>query len=110
MTIKVELLNEDTLALLRNLEQLKLLKLTLPSKSKSKDIEPETKPANGQSALALAAFPAAYAIKPLRKDLTLDQLLAEQQFKGFDRQELDSLIEEINIQEPIEELLALLTT
>ncbi|MBK8568263.1 MAG: hypothetical protein IPN76_34395 [Saprospiraceae bacterium] len=47
-------------------------------------------------------------IKPLRKDLTLHQLLEEQHFKGFDRKELDKLAKEINIQEPIEELLAML--
>lgn len=109
MTIKVELLNEDALALLRNLEHLKLLKLTLPSKSKNKEKGSESKPANGHAAIPVAAFPPADAIRPLRKDLTLDQLLTEQNFKGFDRRELDSLIEEINIQEPVEELLALLT-
>jgi hypothetical protein len=110
MTIKVELLNQDALALLRNLEQLKLLKLTLPAKQKNKSALPKAETANGQAAAPIYSFSAAEAIKPLRKNLTLEELLAEQNFRGFDRQELDHLIEEINIQEPTEELLALLTT
>lgn len=44
------------------------------------------------------------AISPLRKDLTLDELLTSQNFKGFDRQEMDRLVKEMDIQEPISEL------
>ncbi len=47
-------------------------------------------------------------IKPLRKELTLAELLEEQNFKGFDRNELDQLIDSIGIEEPLEDLLAML--
>ncbi len=58
-------------------------------------------------AVAEKTLPAT-AIKPLRKNITLDEILTEQKFKGFDRKKLDKLIEEIAIEEPIEDLLALL--
>jgi hypothetical protein len=48
------------------------------------------------------------AIKPLRKNITLDEMLQEQNFTGFDRKELEKLAEAIGITEPIEDLLALL--
>jgi hypothetical protein len=108
MTITVEILNDETLKLLKNLEQLKLLRLKLPSKQKAKqkvaNVAVETP---SPKEMALSAFEAGI-IKPLRKDLTLQELLKEQNFKGFDRQEMDRLAKEVNIQEPIGELLAML--
>ncbi|HFA47438.1 MAG TPA: hypothetical protein ENJ95_00315 [Bacteroidetes bacterium] len=101
MTIKVELLHEEALALLRNLERLKLVKLLLPKKKKVAIAPSEP---NGSE----EKEPSVSSVKPIRDSLTLNQLLEEQQFKGFDRQELDNLISEMNIQEPIEELLAML--
>jgi len=44
--------------------------------------------------------------KPMRKHLDLDELVKEQGFKGVDRKKFDALIAELDVQEPIEELLA----
>lgn len=101
MTITVELLQEEALALLRNLEKLRLIKLSLPNKK------------NGATTLSetLGSEPITSSIdtiKPIRANLTLEELLAENKFNGFDRQELDKLIAEIDIQDPIEELLSML--
>jgi len=44
--------------------------------------------------------------KPMRKRLDIDELVKEQGFKGVDRKKFDALIAELDVQEPIEELLA----
>lgn len=44
--------------------------------------------------------------KPMRKHLKVEELVKEQGFKGVDRKKFDALIAAIDIQEPIEELLA----
>ena len=43
-----------------------------------------------------------------RKSITIEDLKKEQNFKGINREEFDQLVREIDIQEPIEELLAML--
>lgn len=45
--------------------------------------------------------------KPMRETLTVEDLIKEQNYKGFDRQGFDKLIAELDVQDPIEELLAL---
>lgn len=44
--------------------------------------------------------------KPMRKKLVLEELKREQNWKPIDRGEFDRLIKEIDIQEPLERLLA----
>jgi hypothetical protein len=107
MTITVEILNDKVLKLLKNLEQLKLLRLRLPKKKGSPKTVIEPLGKDIEQVEAMENFETGI-IKHLRKDLTLHELLEEQHFKGFDRKELDKLAKEINIQEPIEELLAML--
>ncbi|MEZ4963241.1 MAG: hypothetical protein R2830_25695 [Saprospiraceae bacterium] len=46
--------------------------------------------------------------KPLRKQITLEEILAEQNFRGFNREEIDKIIAEIGLEEPLEDLLAML--
>ena len=43
--------------------------------------------------------------KPIRKNITIEEMKREQKYTGFDRDEFDKLIKEINIQEPLSELL-----
>jgi hypothetical protein len=44
-------------------------------------------------------------VKPIREEFDIEQLKKEQNYQGFDKEEVDRLIKEIDIQEPIEELL-----
>jgi len=46
--------------------------------------------------------------KSVKKSISVDELKQEQNFKGIDREEFDVLVKELDIQEPIEELLAML--
>ncbi len=46
--------------------------------------------------------------KGIRKDISIAELKEEQNFTNFDRTEFDKLIAELDIQEPIEELLLML--
>ncbi|MCF8246558.1 MAG: hypothetical protein K9J37_10130 [Saprospiraceae bacterium] len=49
-------------------------------------------------------------VKPMRKTLDVEAIKREQGWKGkHDKEKMDRLIKEMNIQEPIEELLAMLT-
>ena len=45
-------------------------------------------------------------LKPMRKELRVEDLVKEQEYKGFDYQNYTRLTKEININEPIEQLLA----
>lgn len=47
-------------------------------------------------------------VKPIREKLDIEQLKKEQNYQGFDKDEVDQLIKEIDIQEPIEELLEMI--
>lgn len=47
-------------------------------------------------------------IKPMREKLDIEQLKIEQNYKGFDKAEVNRLIKEADIQEPIEELLSMI--
>jgi hypothetical protein len=49
------------------------------------------------------------AVKPLREKITVEELIQEQNYKGFDRVAFDKLVAELNIQDPIEDLLSLST-
>lgn len=44
-------------------------------------------------------------IKPIRQKLDIEELKQEQNYQGFDQEEVDRLIEDIDLQEPLEELL-----
>lgn len=43
--------------------------------------------------------------KPIEEKIDLEKLRKEQNYAGFDKAEIEKLIEEIDLQEPIEELL-----
>jgi hypothetical protein len=45
--------------------------------------------------------------RPKRRTLTVEDLIKEQKYKGFDRAGFDKLVAELAVQEPIEELLTL---
>ena len=47
-------------------------------------------------------------VKPIRSKTDIDQLIQEQGFTGVDREKMNRLIDEIDIEESIEELLAML--
>lgn len=49
------------------------------------------------------------AVKPIRKDVSFEQLLAEQNYQPMTYEEFRTKADEVDMQEPIEELLALLT-
>lgn len=44
--------------------------------------------------------------KPMREKLNIGDLIKEQDWKPIDREEFDRLVKEIDIQEPIEQLIA----
>ena len=46
-------------------------------------------------------------VKPVREKITVEDLIQKQNYKGFDRAAFDKLVTELDIQDPIEELLAL---
>jgi hypothetical protein len=46
-------------------------------------------------------------VKPVREKLTVEEMIKEQNYRGFDRNAFDLLISEMDIQDPIEELLEL---
>ena len=45
---------------------------------------------------------------PIRQKTDLDEIMREQNYQGFNRQVFDELIREINIQEPVEELIQMI--
>ena len=47
-------------------------------------------------------------VKPIREKLDIEQLKKEQNYQGFDKEEIDRLIKEIDLQEPIEKLLEMI--
>ena len=44
--------------------------------------------------------------RPLRDEITLDELLVEKKYQPIDRKKFDRLVSEMDIQEPLEVLLA----
>jgi flagellar biosynthesis/type III secretory pathway protein FliH len=48
-------------------------------------------------------------VKPVRSKITVEMLIKEQNYKGFDRKGFDHLVQKLDIQDPIEELLTLNT-
>jgi hypothetical protein len=49
-----------------------------------------------------------HLVKPMRKKLDIDELIAEQGFAGVDKTKIDHLIEEMAIEEPIDDLLEMI--
>ena len=47
-------------------------------------------------------------VKPIREKLDIEQLKKEQNYQGFDKEEVDRLIKEIDLQEPIEKLVEMI--
>jgi len=47
--------------------------------------------------------------RPMKKTLDVEELKREQNWKPIDREEWDRLVEDLDIQEPIDELLLLLS-
>ena len=48
-------------------------------------------------------------VRPKRNGMTVEDLIREQNYKGFDREGFDKLVKEMDIQDPIDELLNSLT-
>ena len=48
------------------------------------------------------------AIKPLRKTITLEQMIKEQNYKPIEKDEFFKMVDELDIEESIEELLSML--
>ncbi len=46
--------------------------------------------------------------KPAKKTITVEELIEEQNYKGIDKAKMDRLIQEMDIQEPLEDLLKML--
>lgn len=70
----------------------------------------ETLQAVGEMLKSLSTEHLIYQItKPMRATLPLEDLIKEQNYKGFDRAGFNKLIAELDVQDPIEELLALST-
>ena len=49
-----------------------------------------------------------HLVKPIRDKTDVDQLVKAQKYQGVDQAKLDQLINDINIEEPIENLLEML--
>lgn len=47
-------------------------------------------------------------VRPMRETVDIDILMKEQDYQGADKKFIDSLIDEMAIEEPLEELLAML--
>ena len=47
-------------------------------------------------------------IKPVKDKLDIEQLKIEQNYQGFNKKEVDQLIKEIDLDEPIEDLLSMI--
>lgn len=50
----------------------------------------------------------AHLMKPMRQHLVLEELAMEQEYRGISKQVLDQIIEEVHIEEPIEDLIAMI--
>ena len=48
------------------------------------------------------------AIKPLRRTITLEQMIKEQNYKPIEKDEFFKMVDELEIEESIEELLSML--
>lgn len=44
-------------------------------------------------------------LKPMRENLDIEELKMEQKYQGFDKNEVQLLIKELDLQEPLEKLL-----
>ena len=69
-----------------------------------KKVEPSTE-ISQNNGIDLAHF-----ARPIRQNITIEELMAEQHFTVFDRAGFDQIVKNMDIQEPIEELLAQLTS
>jgi len=49
-----------------------------------------------------------HLIKPIKENLDIDILIKEQNYKGADKKEIDNLIEDMAIEEPIGDLLKMI--
>ena len=75
----------------------KIIKKSQPKKSLKKP-----KPAP----FILSEAEVEYLKRPIRKTITADELALEQNWKRIDEKEMDAIVERLDIQEPIEQLLA----
>lgn len=46
--------------------------------------------------------------KPIRDNISVEELKAEQNYTGFNREKFDQLVKELDIQESLEELLSMI--
>ena len=49
-----------------------------------------------------------HLLKPMKQKLDVDQLVEEQNFQGVNTEKIEQLIKEINLEEPIEDLLEMI--
>jgi len=49
-----------------------------------------------------------HLIKPTREKLDIEELIKEQNYKGADKKRIDTLIDDMAIEEPIEDLLKMI--
>lgn len=47
-------------------------------------------------------------IKPIKRNQSVESMISDQKYKGMDRKYLDELVQEMDIKEPIGELIALI--
>jgi NDP-sugar pyrophosphorylase family protein len=47
-------------------------------------------------------------IKPVREEISIEQLKQEQRYEPISKEEFDKLVEDLDIEEPIEDLLSML--
>lgn len=47
-------------------------------------------------------------VRPIREEISIEELKKEQGYKPISKEEFDKLVEELDIEEPIEELLSML--
>ena len=115
----IELTNENAKGLLHELETLKIIRvlnenMPVPSKSKlsekyrviiseeeGQDLKKNVKKMRGDDVLKKIT-------KPRRKKLDIEVLKNEQNFTQFNRTKFDELVKELDIQEPIEQLLTMI--
>ncbi len=47
-------------------------------------------------------------LKPMKEDLLISEMVNQQQYKGVNRSKFDTIIQDIDIKEPINELIAII--
>lgn len=107
LLLKYEMLDDSGKAKL--LDYLEFLLSKMPKKRKSRRSGGPAQPEKPGPEGMVSEADLAYFARPIRENITVEELMAEQHFTVFDREGFDRLAQKIDIQEPIEVLLAQLT-